>query len=150
MSYTDWKLSCFSKLLWHSLQIYSFTKEGYTSNGFSFAFPDRLPNIVLYRIVLDIHDVTEAVLVTPLFFLAFKKIVQWIYYIYTCTMIITIQFYRISIPWPQCTSPTLQTISFGKHKFFKVCESLSVLSFLKIPRQWKHLTLVFHWLADFT
>ena len=30
-------------------------------------------------------------------------ITQWIYYIYSCTMIITIQFYRISIPQPQCT-----------------------------------------------
>ena len=55
-------------------------------------------------------------------------ITQWIYYIYSCTMIITIQFYRISIPQPQRISPPpelspLATISFSK----SVSQYLSVL-----------------------
>ena len=44
-------------------------------------------------------------------------------------MIITIQFYSISIPHPQRIPPaqTPQPLSFGNHKFCKVCESVSVL-----------------------
>ena len=42
-------------------------------------------------------------------------------------MIITIQFYRISIPQPQRIPPIPRTLSFGNHKFFKVCLSVSVL-----------------------
>ena len=36
------------------------------------------------------------------FFLFSFYITQWINHIYSCTMIITIQFYNISIPYPQC------------------------------------------------
>ena len=57
----------------------------------------------------------------------FFYITQWIYYTYSCTTIITTQFYSISFPNPQCTPPNPQTVSFGNHKFFKVCESVSVL-----------------------
>ena len=48
------------------------------------------------------------------------------YYIYSCTMIITTKFYTISIPKP-VNPPTPQPVSFEHHKFFKVCESVSVL-----------------------
>ena len=46
-------------------------------------------------------------------------ITQWIYYVYSCTMIITIQFYMICIPQPKHISPPpklspLGTISFSK------------------------------------
>ena len=48
-------------------------------------------------------------------------------YIDSCAMIITTQFYSISIPNPQPIPSTPQPISFGDHTFFKVCESVSVL-----------------------
>ena len=47
------------------------------------------------------------------------------YYIYRCTTVIANKFYSISIPNPQCI-PHPQPVSFGNHKFFKVCESVSV------------------------
>ena len=40
------------------------------------------------------------------FYFFFIFITQWIYYIYSCTMFITIQFYNISLPYPQPTPPT--------------------------------------------
>ena len=43
------------------------------------------------------------------------------------TMIITTQFYSISISNPQRILPTPQPVSFGNHKIFKVCEWVSVL-----------------------
>ena len=46
---------------------------------------------------------------------------QWSYYIYSGTKIITIQFDRISIPHPSAP-PTPHTVSFGNHQFLKVCE----------------------------
>ena len=58
-----------------------------------------------------------------LFYLFFK--LNKFYFIYSCTTTITTQFY-ISIPNPQ-PIPPLQLVSFGNHKFFKVCESVSVL-----------------------
>ena len=64
-------------------------------------------------------------------------ITQWIDYIYSCTMIITNQFYNISIQNPQHPHPP--TSLLWKHKFFKVCESVSVLQksslcpFFQIP-----------------
>ena len=48
-------------------------------------------------------------------------------YICNCTGIITTQFYSISTPNPQHIPPTPQPVSFGNHKCFKVCESVSVL-----------------------
>ena len=57
----------------------------------------------------------------------------------TCAVIITAKFYSISIPNPQCILPPPQIILFGNHKFFKVCESVSVLQrnslcpFFQIP-----------------
>ena len=49
------------------------------------------------------------------------------YCIYSCAIIITTQFYSIFIPNPQPVPPTPQPVSFGNCKFFKVCESVSVL-----------------------
>ena len=48
------------------------------------------------------------------------------YDIYSCTMIITTQFWHFH-PKPPVHLPTPHPISFGSHKFFKVCGSLSVL-----------------------
>ena len=42
-------------------------------------------------------------------------------------MLITTQFYRISLPHPQRIPPPSQTVSFGNLKFFKVCKSVPVL-----------------------
>ena len=50
-----------------------------------------------------------------------------IYYNQSCTMIITIQFYRISIPHPQHMPPTPKLSPLETISFFKVCESVSVL-----------------------
>ena len=49
------------------------------------------------------------------------------YYIYSCTTILTTQLYSISIQNTQCIPPTLQPVSFGNQKFFKICELVSVL-----------------------
>ena len=57
----------------------------------------------------------------------FFKLLNEFYYIYSCTTIITTKFYIISIPNSQRIPPPPQSISFGNHKFFKVCESVSVL-----------------------
>uniref|UniRef100_A0A8D0TYK6 Short transient receptor potential channel 1 n=1 Tax=Sus scrofa TaxID=9823 RepID=A0A8D0TYK6_PIG len=46
---------------------------------------------------------------------------------HSCTTIITTKFYSTSIPNPQCIPPPPQPISFGNHKFFNSCESVSVL-----------------------
>ena len=81
---------------------------------------------------------------------------QWVYYyIHSCTMIITTQFYSISIPNPQPIPPPLN-LSPLETMFFKVCELVSVLQrssvcpFFQIPHQWKHLMFVSHCMADFT
>ena len=42
-------------------------------------------------------------------------------------MITPIQFYGISIPYPQHLPSPPQPVSFGNHKFLNVCESVSVL-----------------------
>ena len=49
-------------------------------------------------------------------------------------MITTIQFYRIFIPQPQHVPQPPGTVSFGKHKFFKVCESASVLQIFLLSK----------------
>ena len=51
-----------------------------------------------------------------------KKLLHEFYYIYSCTTIITTQFYNISIP-----TPAHRPVSLGKHKFFTACASVSVL-----------------------
>ena len=70
-------------------------------------------------------------------------ITQWIYYIYSCTMIITIQLYRISIPQSKHIPPTPklsppETINFSmsvsQHLFCKEVPSffrfhMSVIAF---------------------
>ena len=53
-----------------------------------------------------------------IYLFTYTLLLKWIYYIYSCIMIITIQFNRISIPNPQCTPPPpnlspLKTISFS-------------------------------------
>ena len=55
----------------------------------------------------------------------FFKLLNEFYYIYNCTMIITAQFYRISIPNPQHRPPSPNL----SHKFFKVRESVSTQSY---------------------
>ena len=77
----------------------------------------------------------------------FIFITQWIYYIYSCTMIITIQFYRISIPQPQHIPPPPKLSPLETIKFFKVCESVSVLQRNSFC-QWKHSMLVSHHLTS--
>ena len=49
-----------------------------------------------------------------------------LYYIYSCTVIITTQFYSISIPNHQGIAPP-PNLSHLENKFFKVCESVTVL-----------------------
>ena len=49
------------------------------------------------------------------------------YYLHSCATVITTKFYSISIPNPQHIPPPPQPVSFGNCKFFKICESVSVL-----------------------
>ena len=88
-----------------------------------------------FKIILKIFlvNITDMVPLSTFFF-----ITQWIYYIYSCTMIITIQFYRISIPQPQCIlqppelSP-LETISFSS-LWVSICSAKKFsLSLFQIP-----------------
>ena len=72
-------------------------------------------------LVLSIHSANLSPFNIYLFiyFYLFIFITQCIYYICSCTMIITIQFYRFSIPQPQHIPPPpklspLETISFSK------------------------------------
>ena len=83
-------------------------------------------------------------------------ITQWIYYIYSCTMIITIQFYRISIPQPQhiplfLKRSALETVSFSKSvSQCLFCKKVHSVLFSDSTCQWKHWMLVSHCMADFT
>ena len=76
------------------------------------------------------------------FFSPFLKITQWIYYIYSCTMITTIQFYRIFIPHPQPIPPTpklfpLETISFSKSvRRYLFCKEVHWVLFSDSTCQW--------------
>ena len=63
----------------------------------------------------------------------FFKLLNELYYIYSCTMIITIQFYRIFIPQPQCILPPpelspLETVSL----WVSICSAKkSIVFFLR-------------------
>ena len=78
------------------------------------------------------------------------------FYSVNCTVIITTQFYSISIPIPQPISPCPpQPVSFGNHKFFKVCESLyqfckevHCVLFSDSTCKWYHVMLVSHCLTS--
>ena len=89
-------------------------------------------------------------------FFFFVNITQWIYYIYSCTMTITTQFYSISLPQPQCIpllpklSP-LETISFSKSvSQYLFCKEVHCVLFSDSTCQWYHSKLVSHCLTDFT
>ena len=56
----------------------------------------------------------------------FLKLLNEFYHIYSCTMVMTAQFYSISIPNPQFILHP-QPVLFRNHKFFEVCESISVM-----------------------
>ena len=58
--------------------------------------------------------------------LNFFRLLNEFYYIYSCTMIMKTQFYSISIS-TLSAYPQHQFASFGSHKFFEVCESVSIL-----------------------
>ena len=86
----------------------------------------------------------------------FFFITQWIYYIFSCAMILTTQFYRISIPQPKHIpqipklSP-LETISFLKSvSHYLFCKEVHSVLFTDSTCQWKHLMLVSHCVPDFT
>ena len=63
----------------------------------------------------------------PFFFLYLFLLFNEFYFIYSCTAIITTKFYSKSIPNLQCIPPTPSLSHLETIKFFKVCESVSVL-----------------------
>ena len=82
-------------------------------------------------------------------------IIRWIYYIYSCTVIITIQFYRISIPHPWCIASLpnclLWKLSSSKSlSQYLFCKEVYSVLFSDSTCQWWHLMLVSHCMADFT
>ena len=83
-------------------------------------------------------------------------ITQWIYYIYICTITITTQYYRISIPQPQHIPPPpelspLETISFSKSvSQYLFCKEVHCVLFSDSTCQWKHLMLGSYCMTDFT
>ena len=72
----------------------------------------------------------------------FFSITQWIYYIYKCTMIITIQFYRIAIPQPQQSPPApncflWKPLSFSKSgSQYLLCKEVHSVLFSDSTYKW--------------
>ena len=86
----------------------------------------------------------------------FFLLLKWIYHIFSCIMIITIQFHRISIPQPRHIPPPhklspSETVSFSmsvsQHVF---CKEVPSVLFSDSTCQSNHSMLVSHCMADFT
>ena len=90
-----------------------------------------------------------------IYFLIFF-IIQWIYYIHSYTMIITIQFYSISIPNPRRISlpprlSPLETISFSKYvSQYLFCKEVHCVLFFRFHMSVIALMLVSLCLTDLT
>ena len=133
-----------------SLEMYAGRKQHQVrSSGYSVWFPFWLcvnewvlnfSLLVYYKLQSSFGSIFLSFfffLVSAFFFL----IAQWIYYIYSCTMILTTQFYSISIPNPQRIphlpnlSP-LETLSFSMTipPWMHPISSGSI--FLRVELQW--------------